>query len=324
MAWRCGQPLAMGSRAVEELRRRGAVASRAELVAATSPEAVDWAARSGRLERVLPRTYVEPAQVADWLTRCRAAVAYAGPDAVVSHLSALRVWELPAPEQRVVDVTVGHARRPRTVPETAVAVAVHRSRRPGAAWARSGVPVVTLERAVVQSWPLLRHDAQRAPAVVAVRRRLTTPARLRRELADHPRLPGRRDLAALVSLLELGCHSELELWGHQEVFTGPRFATWQRQVPLTTARGRVHLDLYDRAAQLAVELDGRTYHDSPRDRERDLARDALVAEVGILTIRFPHRRLVQDPQGCREQAWRVREVRCRQLGPRATGDAQLC
>ncbi len=98
---------------------------------------------------------------------------------------------------------------------------VHRTRHLAATRTREGVPVVTLERAVVESWPLLVDDARRAPAIVAVRRRLTTPTRLRQQVADHPRLPGRRALVELLGLLDLGCQSELELWGHQELFTGP-------------------------------------------------------------------------------------------------------
>jgi len=313
----------MASRALEEVGRRGGLAARAELVAGSSRTAVDWAAATGRLERVLPRTYVDPGQAADWLVRCRAAVSYAGEGAALSHLSALRLWDLPVASQEAVHVTVAHGRRPRQASAGGLAVLVHRTRRPGPTRTRSGVHVVPLERAVVESWPMLAADAQRAPAVVAVRRRMTTPERLRRELASRPRLHGRRELAALLDLLELGCHSELELWGHQQVFTGPRFASWRRQVPLRTARGTVRLDLFDDAALLAVELDGRAYHDDPRDRERDLARDAAVAEAGVLTVRFPHSRLVTDPDGCREQAWRVREVRRRQLRS-LTGDAQPC
>ena len=121
----------MASRAVQAVRRLGGVARRDELVAATGPEAVDWAARSGRLQRVLPRTYVDRDAVDDWSTRCRAAVAYAGDGAAVSHLSALRLWDLPAPAQEAVDVTVDHARRPRTASGTPLAVEVHRSRHPG-------------------------------------------------------------------------------------------------------------------------------------------------------------------------------------------------
>ncbi|MEJ5869247.1 DUF559 domain-containing protein [Pseudokineococcus sp. 5B2Z-1] len=303
----------MASRAVDEARRRGGVAGRAAVVGATSAEALDWAARAGRLVRALPRTYLLPDELESWPSRCRAATEYAGPGAAVSHLSALRLWGLPVPETGAVDVVVDHARRPRAGATAPVPVRVHRTRRPRRTWQREGLPVVPLEEAVVASWPLLQQDAQRALALVAVQRRLTTPGRLAAELARHPRLPGRAALCHLVGLLEAGCTSELELWGHQVVFTGARFSTWRWQAPLSVRGRSVVLDLFDDEALLAVELDGRAYHDGPQQRERDLARDALVAEAGVVTLRFPHRRLSIDPEGCREQAWRVSVVRRRQL-----------
>lgn len=177
-----------------------------------------------------------------------------------------------------MDLLVEHGRRPRAGPSSAVAVRVRRTRRPVQPSVRGGVPVVPLERAVVESWPLLEQDAQRAPAVVAVQRRLTTPGRLVAEVARHPRLPGRAGLVDLLRLLEAGCTSELELWGHQVAFADPRFDGWRWQAPLAVGGRSVVLDLFDERALLAVELDGRAYHDGPQQRERDLARDALVAE----------------------------------------------
>lgn len=314
----------MASRALLALVPFGGVAARGALVGVTSDAAVDWGAATGQVLRILPRTFVHPSSSGEWVARARAATAYAGAGAAISHLSALRVWGLPVPpdagggsERGAIDVLVPHDRRPRAVPSGGQ-VHVRRSRHQAAVRRRSALDVVTLERAVVESWPLLVGDAQRAPAIVAVRRRLTTPSRLRRQLADHPRLRGRRALHELLDLLELGCHSELEVWGHHEVFVGPRFDDLGRQVPVDVRGRRAYLDLYDERAMLAIELDGREYHDDPRDRERDIVRDAALAETGRLTLRFSHRRLTNDPVGCREQAWRVMQVRRSQLGAPVT------
>ena len=76
----------------------------------------------------------------------------------------------------------------------------------------------------------------------------------------------------------------------------------------------VRLDLYDDAAQLEVELDGRRHHDGTSDREHDVRREALLAEHGVLTLRHTHRRLTSDPTGCRQQVLRVSAERRRQLG----------
>ncbi|WP_299035564.1 hypothetical protein [uncultured Pseudokineococcus sp.] len=100
-------------------------------------------------------------------------------------------------------------------------------------------------------------DLRRAAVITAVRERRSTAGRLRVELAAQARPPGRARPGALPDLLEGGCESELEIWGHREVVHGPAFAgrRWQERVQLG---GRsVRLDLYDEAAQLAVEPDGR-------------------------------------------------------------------
>lgn len=292
----------------------GGVATRRDLLALCTPAAIDWAVSSGELVRLLPGTYVEPERAEDWHSRCAAALRHAGPDAALSDLSALRLWGLPAPERSAVDLLAPHRRGLRSRAEGPLPVEVERTRATFATRVRHDLQVVTLERAIIGAWPALRDDAQRAPAIVAVRRRRTTPARLLQELEEHPRLQGRRELHRLIGLLAIGCHSELEVWGHDRVFTDSRFQHLARQVPRTLDGRTVWLDTFDEEAMLDIELDGREYHDSPRDRERDIARDARLAEEGILTVRFPHRRLVHDPEGCREQVWRVRQVRLLQLG----------
>lgn len=98
------------------------------------------------------------------------------------------------------------------------------------------------------------------------------------------------------------------------VFAGPRFAHLERQVSVRCPGRTVRFDLWDRLARVDVELDGRRYRSGVLERERDIARDAAVAEGGDLTLRFSHSRLTRDPAGCREQTWRVLVVRRRQLG----------
>ena len=294
----------------------GGVAGRPELAAVSGEHSIAWARASGQVLRPLPRTYLVPDGLDDWTSRCRAATEYAGGDAAISHLSGLRCWGLPAPEVPAIDVLVPHARRPRATDEATapLPVDVHRSRHVADTRVRDGIRVVTLERAVVESWPLLADDAQRAPAIVAVRRRLTTPQRLRHQVRAHPRLQGRRALHELLDQLEAGCHSELEIWGYRNVFTGAPFAHAQRQVRRVVAGRVVYLDVFDPQTLLALELDGREYHDDPRQRERDIARDAALAEEGVLTLRFAHRRLTGDPLGCRRQSLRVMHTRRCQFG----------
>src|SRR5262249_54757694 len=144
---------------------------------------------------------------------------------------------------------------------------------------RNDFPVIKLERCVVDSWPLLDADAQRAPAICAVAGRMTTPDRIREILLLTPRLGGRRHL---VDLLAPGCRSELETWGYANVFQGLGLR-WQ--APVALGQRTVYLDTYDDVGQLNFELDGRKYHGSVLDRERDLRRDAALAALGIMVVR---------------------------------------
>jgi very-short-patch-repair endonuclease len=164
---------------------------------------------------------------------------------------------------------------------------------------RAGCPVLRLEQCIVDSWPRLDSDLQRAPAIRAVAQRMTTPDRLRAALDTQPRLGGRRHLAHLIDLLAAGCRSELELWGYAHVFRGLRLR-WQVRLPLD---GRsVYLDVFDEEAGVNFELDGRRFHGSIQDRERDLRRDALLAARGIMVVRFTHDRLRREPMEVRRQA----------------------
>lgn len=299
------------------LRAAGGVSTWAALAAATSDSAVNRAVVSGAAVLGLPGVLLLPELADDDSARRSAALAYAGDGALLSHTTALRVHGLPLPApDPVVHVVVPHRRQRRTAREHPVAVVVHRSRSRPPSTVRGGAPVVALETAVVQSWPLLWGSDQRAPALVAVRRRLTTATALRAELQRHRVLAQRPALLRLVEAVAAGCRSELELWGYEQVFTGADFTELERQVEVVVDGRLAVLDCYDPRAALAIELDGRQYHDSPRDRERDAERDVLLAGVGIQTVRFSHRRLTRSPEECRREALLTQETRRAQLAGR--------
>lgn len=253
------------------------------------------AVRSGQLLRQYPRVYVAAAQAADPMTRRRAALAYAGHDAALSHTSALAMWGLDCDDPEV-HLTTAAGRRLDRQP----GLAVHR--RAGFTVAspqvlnRQGQPVVALERAMVESWPLSTGASQRAPLIQAVAERMTTPERVEQAMATVRALPGRRALRHLLGLLTAGCRSELEIWGYESVFTGPGMPPFRHQVPVRLGSRTIYLDVYAEAARVNFELDGGQWHTAVLDRERDLRRDAALAARGILVVRLTHRQLRQaDP-----------------------------
>jgi very-short-patch-repair endonuclease len=63
----------------------------------------------------------------------------------------------------------------------------------------------------------------------------------------------------------------------------------------------VRLDAAWPDVKLAVELDGAAFHGSPEARERDLRRDAALAALGWVVLRFSYRRLMREPEACRAE-----------------------
>lgn len=275
------------------------VVRRRDVLELVPSHVLDHALRSGLLRRVAPELFVD-ADVR--LTRTQlvdAALRYADGVAALSHTTALAAWRLPAPGDGPVHLTTAPTVRLRGTAE----IRVHRRDgfepvRPHVV-VRAGRPVTRLEITIVDSWPMLDKDAKRAPAILAVARRLTTPDRLRAALDQRPRLAGRRNLALLIDKLAAGCRSELELWGYDRVFSDLGPLRWQ--VPVRVPYGTVYLDVYDERTSTNFELDGAKHHAGPADRERDLRRDAALAEQGITVVRFTHDRLTEMPLEVREQ-----------------------
>ncbi|WP_144121644.1 DUF559 domain-containing protein [Catellatospora sichuanensis] len=295
----------------EVMLARDGLADRAAVTSAVAEHVLAYAVQAGLVARPLPRTFLLPEVLGDWDTVLRAALSYAGPPVAVSHLSALRVWGLPVPDDSWIHLLTGDSRHLRGAP----GVRVHRREdftpEPPQAVMRAGIPVTRLEAAVVDSWPLLDGDAKRAPAITAVSNRLTTPGRLLEEMERAPRLAGRRHLVQLLERLAAGCHSPLELWGYDRVFRGRAFARLRRQVKIMVGERAVFLDILDEETGLDIELDGAAYHSSPRDRERDLRRDAALTALGFTVVRFTGARLLREPDAVRAEVAQMMSHRSR-------------
>ncbi|GIJ49078.1 hypothetical protein Val02_59640 [Virgisporangium aliadipatigenens] len=264
--------------------------------------AVARARRRGSLLRLHPRTYVLDT---DRLSRWRAALAYLGPEAALSHTAALHLWGLrEAPPDEPVHASVpAYVERRRPGPH----LIVHR-RTSLDPVVRHGLPVTRLDQSIVDSWPLLPPEHRRNPVIAAVSGRRTTVLRVRAALDAAPRLKDRRTLCTVLDLLEAGCHSPLEMWGLLHVFDDP---TLRRQVPIRLDRmGRtVYLDVFAERERVDVELDGARWHTSGEAREWDLRRDAALAQLDIHVVRFTHHRLTTEPDEVRAELRRIRAAR---------------
>lgn len=217
----------------------------------------------------------------------------------MSDITAVQRWGLLAAQVTDdVHVSVPVGRAPRSRP----GLVVHRRQQMPRTARVAGLPTVHPADAVVTSWSTLGRDVRREPAITAVRNRLVTPGLLRTALMKQVRAPGRAELGRLIDLLDAGCESELEIWGFLDVFDVPGLRHGKRQMWLRTPAGSFRLDIGYEAERTAIELDGRHFHASPAQRERDMRRDAALASIGWLTLRFSHRRLHDDVAGCRRDA----------------------
>lgn len=278
------------------LAARAGVAPRAELLTALSRNQLDDEIARRHLIAPFPRAYCRPWDADGQATLDRAALVSVGPPVAISHLTALRRYDLPVSDVVPVHVTVPFGRHP--IGRTPGLV-VHRTRVPTPVRLLDGLRTVSPAVAVVRSWPLLPSSTRRAPAIEAVRRRLVTPAELRDAASHAVGMRARAQLGRLTDALDAGCESELELWGFLHVFDAPGLRHGQRQ-KIVQVRGRTfRLDLAYEDERVAVELDGYRYHSGRDERERDMRRDAALASIGWLTLRFSYERLHQDVAGCR-------------------------
>ena len=229
-----------------------------------------WVA-AGRLLRPHRGVLVLPARADEWSTRALAAVAATG--GALSHTSALAVWRV-GPEELPVHVSVPVGRSALR----GAGLVVHRVEE--LLTDRLGpFPVTDLPRALVDTWGLAHGrsapprsvDRARAAVISCLRDRQVTARQVRLACGQRPTLPGRAALHQLLALVEQGCQSELEIWGVRRVLEEPGMPRFVQQHPVALPSGTVRLDAAVPELQVAVEMDGMAFQDSPEARERTAA-----------------------------------------------------
>jgi|SRR5690606_40561660 len=98
-----------------------------------------------------------------------------------------------------------------------------------------------------------------------------------------------------------------------------------RNVKVTVGSQTIYMDVYCSEARVNFELDGARYHTSRADRERDARRDAALAALGIMVVRFTHDQLTGAPELVRRQIRAIVASRSREdphlwcVSPNGTG-----
>lgn len=278
-------------------------ASTGALARKVDPRSVRRWLASGRLVRLHPGWVTLPGLADDWTVRAHAATGYTG--GLLSHMSALAVHGVVDTEVTRLDVTVPVAHRLRS----SRWLRVHRSHRPCRVVTARGLPATDVARSLVDTWgdahrtrALRGFDGVARNAVLrAARERRVTVVQLAGELELVPRLAGRAALLELLAEIDAGVQSYLELQGRRALLSVPGLPRPQLQHRVLLPDGPVHLDAAWPEVLLAVEFDGAAFHSDPEARQRDLRRDAALAAMGWVVLRFSYADVTERPRACAAQ-----------------------
>lgn len=257
------------------------VASTVQLYAlGLSKDQVAGRVRSGWLHRVHRGVYAVARTKLSFEGALMAAT-LACPGAVVSHLSAARLWEIHPQAPSSVELTIfrsgGGAPR---------GVIVHRrwTLYPGETTERSAIPVTTPARTLLDIAPLISARELERAADEAERLYRCGIDELVETVAAHCGHRGAGALGRLVKVHAIGAtvtRSDLE-----EVFLN---LCRQHRLPRPFVNAPLHgltVDFLWEAAKLVVEVDGGSSHNTRRGFQDDRDRDSLLAVHGYLTLRF--------------------------------------
>lgn len=226
--------------------------------------------------------------------RQQAALLAAGPGAALADRSAAAWWEMLGRWSGAVHVVV-----PRQGGRRIPGVVVHRCAglRPHDVVVRDGLRCTTPARTLVDL-------AATAPRLLP--RALTEAERRHLDVGGAveilAREPGRRGARALVRALAAfdprtaATRSALEI-RFLALVRAARLPAPQVNVVVDAGHLRPEVDFLWPAERLAVEVDGRAFHDVVATAEADRARDNALALAGFLVLRYTWRRLNADPQG---------------------------
>jgi hypothetical protein len=241
-----------------------------------------WLA-AGRLKRVRRGIYMLPGVAPTWQASVLAAALAAGPDAVVSNLTAAHLWQLfdgrpPEPVRQSIHVTAPSLHH-------LAGVKAHRCRLDGREQTRyRSIPVTTPARTLFDLATVLDADQLGRCVDEALRRRLVTVSELGCLLQQHAGA-GRRRLRPLRVVLanrlpgfDPGANKWEQRMDRQWEQLG--LPASRRQYWVSVAGGRCCVDRAVPELKLAVEWVGKAYHSLDGRFARDRIRISDLVQAG--------------------------------------------
>lgn len=273
-----------------------AVLSRADLRSLFSRHSLDVALREGVITRVLPGFYVQSARAEEYAVRAEALSRW-HPETRIAGTAALTLLGAALPVPGRIAVIIPHRQKPR-MPAWAHVRRLTLSDMP--VWVGS-VRCVPPAVAVVDAW----HRAARREDEAIVYRclwdRIASAADVFNAMEQFARVRDQGRLTRLLQHFEAGATSPLEVMAKTRVFNGQEFRGLEWQAVVVIAGRKRRIDALHREAGVALEFDGRAYHDSVDQWQLDRERDAELAAAGLTTMRFTFEDITRRPDWCRRQ-----------------------
>lgn len=247
----------------------------------------------GPWQVLLPGVYATFTGAATGTQREMAAQLYAGPGSVITGQAALAAHGVRVLDRRAVDVLIPAQRRR----QDAEFVRVLRTRRmPKIVYSAGEIRYVPPARAVADAARMLSDMSDaRTLVATAIQGRNVRVAELAQELAQGPAIGSARLRAALAEAAE-GVRSTAE--------ADLRALIRHSRLPAPLYNPRLYKgdeflaipDAWWGEAALAVEVDSREWHLSPREWEQTMARHSRMGAAGITVLHYPPRRIRREPQ----------------------------
>lgn len=273
-------------------RQHGVVGRKQLLALGMGRRAIVGRLQRGQLHELHRGVYVVGARRISRRGRWMAAVLACGDAAVLSHRSAGRLWRLLPPAAESIDVTCPSAQIARR------GIVGHRSTIAEDEWlTEDGIPVTAPFRTVFDLAAVLKKRAlERAwheAGVRELRAKVSLPMLLER-------YPGRRGVRNLRALLE---SSEPETFTRNDfeeaflVLVDAHGLLRPRMNADLAVRGRFfEIDCLWERERVALELDSRGVHGTPKRFESDRQRDRILVAEGWRTMRVTWRQLQEEPE----------------------------
>jgi very-short-patch-repair endonuclease len=245
--------------------------------------------KRGDVVSVLPGVYAARPVADTFIRRAWAAALWSG--GIVSHASAAQLWELPARLSTAIHVIVE-----RPVHRKATGVRLHRPSSAGPLTTNfDGLHVTTRTTTIID---LLRSEPHRDARDLfdrSLQQGWLDVAAAHQAALDGRGLAGNAQLRMLLCGIEPGAQAESERLLHR-LLKRAAITGWVPQYRVRIASGFAYIDVAFPERMLAVEVEGRLFHDERSDRfESDRRRSNELTALGWRVLRVTWQMLSRDP-----------------------------